>query len=42
MGGVTTPDDDRAARMRAQRRAQILSTAKRVFAERGYHGASVS
>jgi len=33
---------DRAARLRIDRRAQILEVAKQVFAELGYHSASVS
>ena len=33
---------DRAARLREDRRAQILQKAKEVFAERGYHNASIS
>lgn len=34
--------DDRADRMRQQRRAQIIQAAKEVFAERGYHNASIN
>jgi AcrR family transcriptional regulator len=34
--------DDRGSRMRRERRAQIVDAAKAVFAERGYHNASVS
>ncbi len=33
---------DRAERMRRQRRSQILAAAKEVFAERGYHNASIN
>ncbi len=41
---ATEPDeqDDRGARMRRERRVQIVDAAKAVFAERGYHNASVS
>ena len=35
-------NDPRSARMRQQRRQQIVAAAKRVFAERGYHNASIS
>jgi AcrR family transcriptional regulator len=34
--------DDRGSRMRRERRQQIVDAAKAVFAERGYHNASVS
>ena len=34
-------EDDRAALARAERRRQILDAAKHVFAEAGYHGASI-
>ena len=34
--------DDRAQRQRQQRRREIIEAAKGVFAERGYHGASIS
>jgi AcrR family transcriptional regulator len=34
--------DDRSARMRVQRRTQIVEAAKQVFAERGYHNASIN
>ncbi len=34
-------DDDRASAARAERRRQILEAAKQVFAEAGYHGASI-
>ncbi len=34
--------DDRAQRQRQQRRREILDAAKEVFAERGYHSASIS
>lgn len=33
---------DRAERMRRERRMQILNAAKEVFAERGYHNASIN
>jgi len=41
---ATEPDeqDDRGTRMRRERRAQIVDAAKAVFAEHGYHNASVS
>lgn len=35
------PEDDRASVARAERRRQILDAAKHVFAEAGYHGASI-
>ncbi len=38
----TNESEIRPARMRAERRRQILSAAKHVFAERGYHNASIS
>lgn len=34
-------DEDRAAVARAERRRQILAAAKHVFAEAGYHGATI-
>ncbi len=34
--------EERAARMREERRAQVIAAAKEVFAERGYHNASVN
>lgn len=34
--------DDRAQRQRQQRRREIIAAAKAVFAERGYHSASIS
>jgi AcrR family transcriptional regulator len=34
--------EDRANRLRADRRLQIIEYAKQVFAERGYHNASIS
>lgn len=34
-------EDDRASSARAERRRQILDAAKRVFADAGYHGASI-
>ncbi len=34
--------DDRAARRREQRRGEILAAAKQVFAERGFHRASIN
>ncbi len=37
-----TTTDERAERMREQRRAEILSVAKKLFAEQGYHATSVS
>lgn len=37
-----TGGDDRADRARQQRRAQILEASKEVFAERGYHNASIN
>jgi len=35
-------DDDRAATARAERRSQIIEAAKEVFAEAGYHQASIN
>jgi len=35
-------DDDRAAAQRAGRRRQILAAARLVFADEGYHGASIN
>lgn len=32
----------RAARLREERRAQVLATARRLFAERGYHATSIA
>src|SRR5438552_1828440 len=32
----------RARRLREERRAQVLATARRLFAERGYHNTSIS
>jgi AcrR family transcriptional regulator len=42
--GAPTPaaDDDRAAAARAERRSQIVEAAKQVFAEAGYHQASIN
>lgn len=37
-----SPEGDRAARMREQRRAAIVAAARQVFAERGYHNASIN
>jgi len=37
-----TSTDERAERMREQRRAEIIGVAKRLFASRGYHATSVS
>jgi len=39
---VATVEEDRAANARAERRAQILDAAKEVFAEAGYHEASIN
>jgi AcrR family transcriptional regulator len=39
---MATADDDRAAAARAERRQQILRAAKEVFAEAGYHEASIN
>jgi AcrR family transcriptional regulator len=39
---VASPEEDRAATARAERRAQILAAAKEVFAEAGYHEASIN
>jgi AcrR family transcriptional regulator len=39
---VAQPEDDRAAQARAERRQQILDAAKEVFAEAGYHEASIN
>ncbi|HVY60667.1 MAG TPA: TetR/AcrR family transcriptional regulator [Planctomycetota bacterium] len=39
---MTSSENTGAARMREERRAQIISAAKAVFAERGYHKASVN
>ncbi|MCA9676986.1 MAG: TetR/AcrR family transcriptional regulator [Kofleriaceae bacterium] len=41
-GGAASADDDRAAHARAERRRQILEAAKEVFAEAGYHEASIN
>lgn len=38
----TSEAEDRAAAMRDRRRRQILEAAKEVFAERGYHSASIN
>lgn len=40
--GTPSLNDTRAARLRSDRQLQIVETAKRVFAEHGYHNASVS
>lgn len=37
-----TSTDERAERMREQRRSEIISVAKRLFASQGYHATSVS
>ena len=39
---VAVPDDDRAAAARAERRRQILDAATEVFADVGYHEASIN
>ena len=39
---MASPEEDRAATARAERRAQILAAAKEVFAEAGYHEASIN
>jgi AcrR family transcriptional regulator len=41
-GPPAQPDDDRAAAARAERRRQILDAATEVFAEVGYHEASIN
>jgi len=40
--GIAAADDDRPAAQRAERRRQILLAAKQVFADEGYHGASIN
>ena len=40
--GAPAVDEDRGASQRAERRRQILLAAKQVFAEEGYHGASIN
>ncbi len=42
MSAEETPEADRAARMREQRRAAIIAAARQTFAERGYHNASIN
>jgi AcrR family transcriptional regulator len=41
-GIASAIDDDRGSAQRAGRRRQILLAAKQVFAEEGYHGASIN